>query len=109
MGGKVSNFLLEKSRVVMQNKSERNFHIFYQLIAGMDESTKNQFGLVNVDYYNYLNQNDCYTVSITLLHLYYTTMYFYIPNISDSKVLLKLFPRLMVLMTHKNTEIQWMQ
>jgi len=65
MGGKVSNFLLEKSRVVMQNKSERNFHIFYQLIAGMDEPTKNQFGLVNVDYYNYLNQNDCYTVDGT--------------------------------------------
>ena len=90
----------------MQNKSERNFHIFYQLIAGMDESTKNQFGLVNVDYYNYLNQNDCYTVSRTLLHIYYITMYFYI---SDSKVLLKLLPRLMVLMTPKNTEIQWMQ
>jgi len=61
-GGKVSNFLLEKSRVVTQNPDERNFHIFYQLINGASSEDKEQFGLTQPDYYFYLNQSGCYDV-----------------------------------------------
>ena len=60
ISGKISNFLLEKSRVVTQNPNERNFHIFYQLCSGMDEESKKQFGITEPDYYNYLNMHECY-------------------------------------------------
>ncbi|XP_031555305.1 unconventional myosin-Ie-like isoform X2 [Actinia tenebrosa] len=64
-GGKISNFLLEKSRVVMQNSTERSFHIFYQILSGASSEDKGKFGLTDPSYYYYLNQSGTYTVDGT--------------------------------------------
>ncbi|XP_026536878.1 unconventional myosin-If [Notechis scutatus] len=64
-GGKISNFLLEKSRVVSQNESERNFHIYYQLIEGASQDQKHNLGIMSPDYYYYLSQSETYQVDGT--------------------------------------------
>ncbi|KAM4735379.1 myosin IEb [Anableps anableps] len=61
-GGKISNFLLEKSRVVSQNPGERNFHIYYQLLGGASGEQRENLGVTTPDYYYYLNQSGTYTV-----------------------------------------------
>ncbi|XP_073322892.1 myosin IEb [Pagrus major] len=61
-GGKISNFLLEKSRVVSQNPGERNFHIYYQLLEGASREQRENLGVTTPDYYYYLNQSGTYTV-----------------------------------------------
>ncbi|XP_038628393.1 unconventional myosin-If [Tachyglossus aculeatus] len=64
-GGKISNFLLEKSRVVTQNESERGFHIYYQLIEGASQDQRQNLGIMTPDYYYYLNQSETYKVDDT--------------------------------------------
>lgn len=61
-GGKISNFLLEKSRVVSQNPGERSFHIYYQLLEGASTEQRENLGVTTPDYYFYLNQSGTYTV-----------------------------------------------
>ncbi|XP_074836635.1 unconventional myosin-Ie-like isoform X2 [Carettochelys insculpta] len=61
-GGKISNFLLEKSRVVSQNPGERNFHIYYQLLEGASPEQRENLGITSPDYYYYLNQSASYKV-----------------------------------------------
>ena len=52
----MKKYLLEKSRIVSQAKHERNYHVFYQLLAGSTQAEKEEFNLATPDDYYYLNQ-----------------------------------------------------
>uniref|UniRef100_A0A8C0KDF7 Unconventional myosin-VI n=1 Tax=Canis lupus dingo TaxID=286419 RepID=A0A8C0KDF7_CANLU len=56
VGGFVSHYLLEKSRICVQGKEERNYHIFYRLCAGASEDIREKLHLSSPDHFRYLNR-----------------------------------------------------
>ncbi|KAJ1021338.1 hypothetical protein NDA18_005577 [Ustilago nuda] len=56
VGAKMRTYLLERSRLVYQPETERNYHIFYQLCAGAPTSEKKDLGLEDASKFFYLNQ-----------------------------------------------------
>ncbi|GAB7362407.1 hypothetical protein MBLNU230_g2730t1 [Neophaeotheca triangularis] len=56
IGARIRTYLLERSRLVFQPLKERNYHVFYQLVAGASDAEKEELGLVPVEHFDYLNQ-----------------------------------------------------
>ncbi|XP_076616596.1 unconventional myosin-XVB [Chaetodon auriga] len=56
VGTSLSKYLLEKSRVVFQASEERSYHVFYELLAGMNDWDKQELYLQGAETYYYLNQ-----------------------------------------------------
>ena len=55
-GARIRTYLLERSRLVFQPLKERNYHIFYQLVAGATDMEREELGLIPVEHFDYLNQ-----------------------------------------------------
>src|ERR1700749_3445343 len=56
IGARIRTYLLERSRLVFQPLKERNYHIFYQLVAGATDSEREELGIIPVEHFDYLNQ-----------------------------------------------------
>ncbi|KAJ3227763.1 Myosin type-2 heavy chain 1 [Clydaea vesicula] len=56
VGAKLRTYLLERSRLVFQPESERNYHIFYQLCSALPLAERKEWGLETWDKYEYLKQ-----------------------------------------------------
>ena len=62
VGADITNYLLEKTRVVGQITNERNFHIFYQFTKGASENYRTNYGVQKPETYLYTNKSKCFDV-----------------------------------------------
>lgn len=53
--GSVVAFLLEKSRILTQDESERSYHIFYQMCKGADAGMKSKYNIMDLSNYAFIN------------------------------------------------------
>jgi myosin heavy subunit len=53
----IETFILERSRLTSIRENERNYHVFYQLLRGLDPNIKSQLKLTTIEAYNILIPN----------------------------------------------------
>ncbi len=53
-GAQIEQYLLEKSRIVHQMPEERNYHVFYCMLAGLSKDHKAKLELKDAAHYKYL-------------------------------------------------------
>ena len=62
VGAVITNYLLEKNRVVSQIKDERNFHIFYQFTKAASPAQREAYGIQEPSAYAYTSKSGCLNV-----------------------------------------------
>ena len=55
-GARIEQYLLEKSRIVNQAHDERNYHIFYCMLAGLSDDDRQKLDIRDASHYYYLTQ-----------------------------------------------------
>ncbi|KAI8451831.1 P-loop containing nucleoside triphosphate hydrolase protein, partial [Phakopsora pachyrhizi] len=62
IGAMITNYLLEKGRIVGQIDDERNFHIFYQFTKGASPQQREEYGIQEPLAYYYTSRAGCLDV-----------------------------------------------
>ncbi|XP_026230998.1 unconventional myosin-IXb isoform X2 [Anabas testudineus] len=57
-GAVIEKYLLEKNRLVSRDKNQRNYHVFYYLLAGASKDEQDEFHLLKPQDYLYLKQKE---------------------------------------------------
>jgi len=68
-GAKIEQYLLEKSRIVAQSTDERNYHIFYCMLAGISSEEKKKLELEDASQYKYLTGVKSATIHLMIKYL----------------------------------------
>lgn len=64
IGASIKSYLLEAIRVTTPNNSERNYHVFYQMLKGCSDEMMNDFRLPrNPTGFKFLSRSNCYEVT----------------------------------------------